>query len=206
VEISDNLEELLGKKRASLDDLQSDFSSKTLQNIFEENKKDTEVKSGDYISNIVSSILESGIKSELLGSDIKKAVNKHREDILMDSFFKLSRKIIDDVLFMVEEKQKFNDFKLEDMLIAGKITDSLKEKELDTLEKILIELFSGENKIVIEEHYQSELLYELFKENEESNYGGLVLMELFYKLFYKEEDFKKPAIHSPIFESLISYT
>ncbi len=206
MEISDNLEELLGKKRASLDDLQSDFSSKTLQNIFEENKKDTEVKSGDYISNIVSSILESGIKSELLGSDIKKAVNKHREDILMDSFFKLSRKIIDDVLFMVEEKQKFNDFKLEDMLIAGKITDSLKEKELDTLEKILIELFSGENKIVIEEHYQSELLYELFKENEESNYGGLVLMELFYKLFYKEEDFKKPAIHSPIFESLISYT
>lgn len=180
------------------------LSSNLMKNIVEEESKEIDKRQIGAIETLVQKIMESGLSEVLSGDKIQLAVESHRKQILSKSFDDIAEEILKDSFQIVDTKENLRYFSFSNLLVAEEMAFSLKKRNYDTIQEHIKELFLGRCKTERKNISIGEFLNEDFLLQDGS--AGLVFLELIYTSFYSKQKESKPAIHSPVFESLISYS
>ena len=191
-------------EKADMDFLNYGFSSRTMSYIIDEAKTTSVENAQSEISKIVHFIVESGLKTDYSGEEIESAINKQRKEILLEGLKKLSDKIITDVYNIEHERRIFDRFVLEDLLIASKIADSEKKLDCAASGEMIKSIMPEDSVAASIDMKEEEKIEDLFMDSE-SESAEFVFMNMFYSAYNSEEQTKKPSLHAPIYESLISY-
>jgi len=202
--IEQNQKKIDGRK-LDIEEMRSNFSTTTIENIIEESKRELSENSEDSIQKIVSTALEAGLKTKFTGSEIKVIIDRARAETLKKSILSLSEKIIDDALLAEEERSLYRVFDFEELLIAGMIAHNIRIENEEEVSKQISRIMPEDSKVGTVSTKLEEKVREVFY-NDNSASSGLVFYDLLYNSVYPNQEAQRAAVHVPIFESMIFYT
>lgn len=193
------------KRRENILKLQRSFSLQTQRNISNVKKEDSVVFAQDEMRQIAKKAIQGSLSSVQQGKDIIEAINAKRKITLTESIEKLTLRLIDDCLSFEEENVEQKTYDFEDVILAGKLTNSMQAMSLEEAEVVLSSIFSRKSMLKSENISLPEKMDKLFYSNYNATNDGLAFMELFCQAFCEKRNIKKPSVHAPIYEALISY-